>query len=88
VGPRPPWLSSDWIDRSTLEHSGAASFDAEAYLSTSGPREGEDPEVLRDLIEMRMSSACELDPLDDLIGRTPDQIRPWRVHKARLADGG
>jgi hypothetical protein len=87
VGPRPPWLSSDWIERITLEHSGAASFDAKAYLSTFGPRDGDDPESLRDLIEMRMSSARDLDPLDDLIGRTPDQVRQWMVRKARLADG-
>jgi REP element-mobilizing transposase RayT len=87
VGPRPPWLSSDWIERCAQEHSEAASFDAKAYLSTFGPREGEDLESLRDLIEMRMSSARDLDPLDDLIGRTPDQVRQWMIRKARLADG-
>ena len=36
---------------------------------------------------MRMSSARDLDPLDDLIGRTPDQVRQWMIRKARLADG-
>lgn len=34
-----------------------------------------------------MTSTGRLDPLDDLIGKTPLQVRRWMVRKARLADG-
>ena len=86
-GPCPPWLSSDWIESCALERSGAAAFDPSAYLFTFGPREGEDLESLRDLIELRMASSSEVDPLDDLVGKTPQQVRQWMVRKAQLADG-
>jgi REP element-mobilizing transposase RayT len=86
-GPLPPWLSSDWISRCVLDASGAAEFSASAYLATFGPQAGGDQKSLRELIDLRMVSPHELDPLDDLIGRTPIQVRQWMIRKARLADG-
>ncbi|MFT5289518.1 MAG: REP element-mobilizing transposase RayT [Planctomycetota bacterium] len=87
AGPRPIWLSSDWVVQRALELSGSAEFSASAYLAAFGPRTGEDLDSLRELIELRMASSCELDPLDDLVGKTPGQVRQWMVRKARLADG-
>lgn len=87
VGPLPPWLSSDWISQCAMGGAGVDELDASAYLATFGPREGEDLDSLRELIELRMASSCDLDPLDDLIGRTPTQVRQWMIRKARLADG-
>ena len=87
VGPRPIWLSSDWVVQRALELSGAAEFNTSAYLGTFGPRDGEDLDSLCKLIELRMASTGELDPLDDLVGKTPLQVRRWMVRKARLADG-
>ena len=34
-----------------------------------------------------MRSAGEVDPLDDLIGQEPEQVRDWMKAKAALADG-
>ncbi len=34
-----------------------------------------------------MRSAAEVDPLDDLIGQTPEQVQRWMASKAALADG-
>jgi hypothetical protein len=86
-GTRIPWLSSGWVVRRALEVSGAAEFGASAYLAAFGRRDGEDLESLAELIELRMASAGSLDPLDDLVGATPRQVRSWMSRKARLADG-
>ncbi|MFT6363975.1 MAG: REP element-mobilizing transposase RayT [Planctomycetota bacterium] len=86
-GPPPIWLSSDWVVQRALELSGSAEFNTSAYLATFGPRDGEDLDALCQLIELRMASNRKLDPLDDLVGKTPRQVRRWMVRKARLADG-
>lgn len=87
VGPLPIWLSSDWIVPRALEGSGGTELDAVSYLSTFGPSDGENLDSLCRLIELRMASSAELDPLDDLVGKTPHQVRRWLARKARLADG-
>lgn len=86
-GPIPIWLSSDWVVPRAIELSGAAEFDTEAYLTAFGPRHGEDLESLSQLIELRMASSRKIDALDDLVGKTPIQVRRWMIRKARLADG-
>ena len=87
MGPQPRWLCSDWVVPFARQCSGDTDFKPSTYLSTFGPRDGEDLASLREVIEMRMASSCELDPLEDLIGRTPSQVRQWMVRKASLADG-
>lgn len=87
IGSRPRWLSSEWVVQRALEGSGSTEFSASAYLATFGRRAGEDLESLCKLVELRMASTCELDPLDDLVGATPLQVRQWMIRKARLADG-
>ncbi len=81
------WLTSEWVVERALQVSGASEFSAAAYLATFGPRAGEDLDSLGKLIELRMASARAVDPLDDLVGKTPYQVRRWMIHKARLADG-
>ncbi len=87
LGPRPRWLASDWVESRALELSGSAEFTASSYLTAFGPHHGEDLESLCKLVELRMKSTCEFDPLEDLVGATPRQIRQWMIRKARLADG-
>jgi REP element-mobilizing transposase RayT len=87
VGPHPRWLSSEWVVQRALELSGLAEFSTSAYLAAFGPRDGEDLDSLCKLIELRMASTGEVDPLDDLVGKTPLQVRRWMVRKASLADG-
>lgn len=87
LGPRPLWLSSEWVVQRALELSGAGAFGASADLTAFGPRAGEELDSLCELIELRMASSGELDPLEDLVGKTPRQVRQWMTRKARLADG-
>lgn len=87
AGPRPRWLSTEWVTQRATKHSGAAEFSPSAYLATFGARAGEDLESLCSMVEMRMASACELDPFEDLVGSTPLQIHEWMIRKAKLADG-
>jgi REP element-mobilizing transposase RayT len=86
-GSLPPWLCRDWIVPRALELSESSRFDGAAYLHAFHPRAHENVEALVELVEARMHSACEADPIDDLIGRTPTQVREWMARKARLADG-
>lgn len=87
VGPRPPWLTSSWVMQHALGRSGAADFEASAYRTTYGSRGGEALDSLCEVVEGRMASSGVLDPLEDLVGKTPQQVRRWMVRKARLADG-
>lgn len=87
TGRYPPWLSTAWIASRATELTGAQSFDCETYLRAFGPRDAGCVDAIVELVEARMASARDLDPLDDLIGRTPLQVRKWMSRKAALADG-
>lgn len=87
VGPRPRWLSVDWIEERARELTGEAAIDGSVYLRAFGPRDRAEGEATAELVEARMASSSELDPLDDLLGHTPEQVRDWMARKARLADG-
>lgn len=84
---RPPWLASESIERRALEITAAGRFSPDVYSAAFGPRCGEDVDSLCEVIESRMRSARELDPLEDLVGATPPQVRAWMRRKAKLADG-
>lgn len=84
---RPPWLCADWIVPKALEVSGQSQFGATAYLESFGPKQGLSLEAVIELVEARLQSAREIDPLDDLVGRTPMQVQDWLARKAKLADG-
>jgi REP element-mobilizing transposase RayT len=86
-GRRPPWLTTDCLKEMAEKLAGPDRSPRSVYLAAFGPRSGEDIEALRDLVESRMRSARELDPLEDLVGSTPLQVRRWMQRKARLADG-
>jgi len=86
VGPRPRWLSATWVEERGRRLSGSDVSAAEAYgraFAVGGVREIQEN---LELIEARLASGQELDPLDDLIGSTPDQVRRWMESKAKLAD--
>ncbi|QDU85438.1 Transposase IS200 like protein [Planctomycetes bacterium Pla163] len=86
-GSTPPWLSRDWIVPRALELTESSRFDGAAYLHAFHPSAHENVEALVELVEARLQCACEADPIDDLIGRTPVQVREWMIRKAELADG-
>tara|TARA_R110002072_G_scaffold210591_5_gene368210 strand:+ start:83 stop:1093 length:1011 start_codon:yes stop_codon:yes gene_type:complete len=83
----PPWLSTDWIESCSRGASRSKSLTRAGYLSAFGSRGEEDLNSLANLVEVRMASSSQLDPLDDLIGKKPAQVRRWLARKARLADG-
>jgi REP element-mobilizing transposase RayT len=86
-GRRPPWLTTHALQEMAQKVGGSKRGAEAAYLVAFGPRSGEDVESLRELVESRMRSARELDPLEDLVGSTPRQVRQWMRRKAALADG-
>lgn len=83
----PAWLSRDWVERRALELTGDRRFTARTYRRAFGPRGREDVEAVCAFVDERMGSAADLDPLDDLVGSTPDEVRRWMRRKALLADG-
>lgn len=87
LGKGRPWLSTTWVAKRALELTGARKFDGEVYLRAFAPRGPECARATADLVESRMASARDVDPLDDLIGCTPLQVREWMARKANLADG-
>lgn len=83
----PPWLSRESIEQRALEITGADRLTPSVYRAAFGPRRGEDLDSLCDVVESRMRSARDHDPLEDLVGATPHQVRAWMRRKAALADG-
>jgi hypothetical protein len=87
LGPCPRWLSETWVLPRARELAGGRFSDGAAYLRAFGPGDVHAMEATAELVEARMASARDLDPLDDLIGSTPAQVREWMRRKAALADG-
>jgi REP element-mobilizing transposase RayT len=83
----PPWLTRDAIEQRALGIAHSDQFSPSVYLAAYGPHRAEDLDSLCDVVESRMRSARELDPLEDLVGATPRQVREWMQRKAVLADG-
>lgn len=86
-GQRPPWLSSDWIEARALALSGERVFTPATYMRAFGIHGSHSIDAVIELVEARMRSAAEVDPLDDLVGQTPEQVQRWMATKAALADG-
>lgn len=88
VGPcRPPWLSTDWIEREVCERTGAEEFGAAGYRAVFGLPTSAQFTSLNEMLAIRMAANHDLDPLDDLVGAKPREVREWMVRKAKLADG-
>jgi len=86
-GKTPPWLTTDWIREHALELTGRRRFSSRVYLQAYGPRDTQDINSLCSFVERRMGSSRDRDPLEDLVGSTPRQVREWMRRKAVLADG-
>ena len=82
VSQRTPWLKRDWVERTVVKETGAR-FDAKGYERVFG----ELPASLARVVEARWDAAPGPDPLDDLLGRSPEHVRLRFERKARLADG-
>ena len=79
----PPWLERSWVESEGCRVSNQHAFDLSAYrLAFSSPSAEAD-----ELVERRLVSRSDVDPLIDLIGTTPPSVRRWMERKARLADG-
>ena len=87
LGRRPPWLSSDWVEYRALALTGERIFTPATYVRAFGTDGSHSVDAVIELVEARMRSAAEVDPLDDLIGQTPEQVQRWMASKAALADG-
>ena len=87
LGRRPLWLSSSWVEARALALTGAQAFTPATYVHAFGTDGSRSIDAVIELVEARMRSAAEVDPLDDLIGQTPEQVQRWMATKAALADG-
>ena len=81
----PRWLSRSWVESDCREQSGRSEFSwsayRHAYLTKNCARFDE-------LVEQRIQHpAREVDPLDDLVNSTPEDVLRWMRRKAKLADG-
>ncbi|MEX1024415.1 MAG: transposase [Planctomycetota bacterium] len=84
---RPRWLRTDWVERRALDLADESRSGRSAYLHAFGTPPGRSVEAVIDLVEARLRSVPSIDPIDDLIGKTPAQVRTWLARKALLADG-
>lgn len=87
-GAGPRWLEQAWVSGQMDEVCGQNTPRAHAYRYVFGPRDPASDRALDRLVEARMHSTAEADPLDDLIASKPPRVRAWLARKAALADGG
>jgi len=79
----PPWLKRDWVVSEACRITEASAFTPDVYRRafTSIGRSGVE------LVERRLESRASAEPLEDLIGSTPEAVGEWMQRKAQLADG-
>jgi REP element-mobilizing transposase RayT len=82
-----PWLERSWILACLDERCDRDTLRAAAYAKVFGGGSGSEPGPLEQLVEARLRSGSEVDPLDDLIGAKPVAVRQWLAGRAALADG-
>jgi REP element-mobilizing transposase RayT len=81
----PIWLERSWIEDHVRSRYGTAEYDPQHYLAMFG---GASSPSLARVIERRIESGVRSpDPLDDLLGATPERVLDWMRRKAALADG-
>ncbi|MCC6405577.1 MAG: transposase [Planctomycetes bacterium] len=81
----PPWLARDWVEHAVREAAGRARYEPRDYFASFGvPLTAS----LSRVVERRIERAARgPDPLDDLLGATPERVLCWMRRKAELADG-
>lgn len=80
----PIWLERSWVE-AEVRGKGVSQYDPRQYSATFG--EPITPALGR-VIERRIESGLRsADPLDDLLGATPERVLDWMRRKAALADG-
>lgn len=83
AGPR--WLQRSWVEHEVMKRTDSRRYSGHLYGRAFGRALTASE---RDVIERRLEHPSrEPDPLDDLIGATPEAIASWMQRKARLADG-
>lgn len=87
TGRHRPWLCGEWIASVLAEIAHGADATWAEYLRMFGAQDVDAVEESHALVESRILSNARMDPLDDLIGTVPADIRRWMANKARLADG-
>ncbi|MDP6408174.1 MAG: transposase [Planctomycetota bacterium] len=86
-GTGPRWLKRDWVEADACLLTGRARFSPAAYQEAFGSRAPGDRRHLDELMAARQRSPSHDDPLEDLVGAAPEQVRAWMERKALLADG-
>ncbi|MFT5198821.1 MAG: hypothetical protein ACI87O_001481 [Planctomycetota bacterium] len=86
-GRQPRWLSREWVEGEVAASGLGGPFSAGNYVAVFGVTVRDDFECIESLIDARLSSTAQEDPLEDLVGTTPSRVQHWMRRKARLADG-
>jgi REP-associated tyrosine transposase len=79
-----------WLTRTPIESRVMAGRTEEAYLPSEYCRVFADAATEGELaiVERRMAMKREVaDPLEDLVGASPRDVRIWMINRARVADG-
>lgn len=84
AGSPPRWLTTSWIGR-CLREAGLQKGSARGYFEAF-PRQ-EEPNELEWVERRLLRFDATSDPLLDLVGSSPKQVRAWMERKAQLADG-
>jgi hypothetical protein len=81
----PPWLERSWVESCVTSVADAVSYDGADYPRCFGSPLGAD---LIKVVERRLQGRAPVaDPLDDLLGASPERVLDWMRRKARIADG-
>ncbi len=83
----PPWLNRGWVTSETRAATGDEQLTAANYRAMFEVRDPKRLDDISDLVNARLRNKGTRDPLNDLIGSTPNHVRVWMKCKARLADG-
>jgi REP element-mobilizing transposase RayT len=83
----PPWLNTNWVEREVRFATGGEHLTSVNYRAMFEVRDLKRLDDISDLVEARLKHGGSSDPLNDLIGSTPEHVRAWMQRKAKLADG-
>lgn len=79
----PVWLERSWVEGEVRHVSRAEPYDPSRYAEVFGC---DTPELER-VVEARVRSPAQADPLEDLVGRSSGAVVEWLRRRARVADG-
>lgn len=87
LGAGQPWLERGWIRDRIAQCTGSDCDLAGGYRATFGDGSGPRAIDIKSVVEARMSSAREEDPLEEMLTARPDWVQGWLQSRATIADG-